>query len=426
MSATIFYSENGELSLPEEPRREGTKYKPVVLGEPLCVEICRVALGNTKDWMGDNEILASSWAKTGGDAKPAPRVMNFYREKLQPYEAISNLGAEQFGHNLIFYSPAYSGETLRMTLEILEIDQAGDEVIKFVKAVTNSLSGLPFFANQLPVLGALSMVPKVAELGIGLYNMINKNDTLLKADLDLAFERPFQNPLNPGRYVFVYGSVSPATFTKKYRLDNANKLVENGGQDASRKGGLEAPYAVIQITTDARKEYVKFQGVSQQQEFLGGIVSRLEDKYLQQIAGLLNPIAELASQGYLLSNIIRLKKDLDEVTDGDRRAKLTKMLNGELSKFGDGDTQEVLKKSLKSSGTPASAASASRPKALKKGEQVRAAVERMSGPFSVSDLQAACPNVSLSHIRRTLNDMKSQRLIRCQGRGRNATWIRTG
>ena len=121
MSATIFYSENGELSLPEDPRRDGKKYKPVVPGDPLCVEICRVALGNTDDWMGDNEIPASSWAKTGGDAKPAPRVLNFYREKPRPYEAISNLGAEYFGHNLVYYTPAYTGETLRMTLEVLEI-----------------------------------------------------------------------------------------------------------------------------------------------------------------------------------------------------------------------------------------------------------------------------------------------------------------
>lgn len=39
MPATIFYSENGELSLPEEPRNDGKKYKPVAPGEPLCVEI---------------------------------------------------------------------------------------------------------------------------------------------------------------------------------------------------------------------------------------------------------------------------------------------------------------------------------------------------------------------------------------------------
>jgi len=424
MPATIFYSENGELSLPEEPRRERKKYRPVLPGEPLCVEICRVALGNTSDWMGDNEILASSWAKTGGDAKPAPRVMNFYREKLKPYEAISNLGAEQFGHHLIFYTPAYSGETLRMTLEVLEIDQSGDEVVKFVKSVATGLTGLPFFASQLPVLGALSMVPKVAEIGIRLYNMINKNDTLLKADLDLAFERPFQNPLNPGRYVFVYGNVPPGTFAKKYRLNNANQLVDPDGQDASRKGGLEAPYAVIQITAEPRKEYVRFQAVSQQQEYLAGIVSRLEDKYLQQIAGLLNPIAELASQGHLFASILRLKKDLEDAADAERKARLAKLLEGELAKLGDGDLQTVLRRALTSSGLAANAPRGTAAKATTKAAQVRAAVARMTGPFSVSDLQAACPDVSLPHIRRTLHAMKKEKRIKCQGRGRNATWIR--
>lgn len=422
MSSTIFYSENGELSLPEEPRRDGGKYKPVAPGEPLCVEILRVALGNTKDWMGDNEILASSWAKTGGDAKPAPRLVNFYREKLKPYESISNLGAEYFGHNLVFYTPAYAGETLRMTLEVLEIDQAGDEVVQFVKSVTGSLTGLPFFAAQLPVLGALSLVPKIAEIGIKLYNLINRNDVLLKADLDLSFQRPYHTPLNPGRYLFVYGAFDPAPFTRHYRLNNANQLVETDGRDASRPGEFEAPYAVIQITTDAHKEYVRFQGLSQQQEYLGAVISRLDTKYLVQLAGLISPIAELAGQGYLLSNIARMKSDLDGATGAERKVLLARLLDAELAKFGDGNVQAVLRDSLKASGTLTKPATTT-VKKLTKAEQVREAVGRLASPFKVTEVQAACPQVSLSHIRRTLAALRKEGKIKCQGRGKNAVWV---
>jgi hypothetical protein len=439
MSATIFYSENGELSLPDEPRREEKKYKPVAPGEPLCVEIRRVALGKTEDWIGDNEILASSWAKTGGDAKPAPRLLNFYREKLKPYEAISNLGAEYFGHNLIYYTPAYGGETLRMTLEVLEIDQGGDEVAQFVKAVSGHLTRLPLFASQLPVLGAISLMPKIAEIGVKLYNLINKNDVLLKADLDLSFARPFETPLNPGRYVFVYGAVPAAAFIKKYRLSNANTLVDKDGEEASCKGGLEAPYAVIHITAEARKEYTRFEAISQQQEYLGGVISRLESKYLQQIVDLLNPIADLASQGHLVAKIATLKDEFDTTGDADRKALLVKLLAAELGKIGEGNVQDVLRSSLKGagvtlSGTKASAAKSkasttateSGPAVTKqsKAEAVRAAIERYDGPFRVSDLRVACPRISKAYIRRLLTKFKEEGYILRQGLGPSAAWVK--
>jgi hypothetical protein len=424
MPATIFYSENGELSRPEEPRRDGKKYKPVAPGEPLCVEIRRVALGNTKDWMGDNEILASSWAKTGGDAKPAPRVLNFYREKLKPFEAIANLGAEHFGHNLVFYTPAYTGETLRMTLEVLEIDQAGDEVVQFVQAVSGHLTRLPLFSSQLPVLGALSLMPKIAEIGVKLYNLINKNDVLLKADLDLSFERPYETPLNPGRYVFVYGAVPPASFIKKYRLSNANVLVDENGEDASRNGVQEAPYAVLHITAETRKEYVRFQGLSQQQEYLGGIISRLETKYLQQIIDLLNPIADLASQGHLVARIVGLKREYDETGDADRKSLVAKLLDSELTKLGDGDVQAVLRSSLKTSGVVAGTTTATGALSAKpsKAEQVRLAAERFGGPFRIADIQAACPEVKPSYLSKVLTKLKSEGVLTCSGRGRGTTW----
>lgn len=429
MSATIFYSENGELSLPEEPRRDGKKYKPVVPGEPLCVEIRRAALGNTKDWMGENEILASSWAKTGGDAKPAPRILNFYREKLRPYEAISNLGAEYFGHNLIYYSPAYNGEALRMTIEVLEVDQGGADVVKFVKSVSGGLTGLPFFAAQLPVLGALSLTPKIAEIGVGLYNMINKNDVLLKADLDLAFHRPHETPLNPGRYVFVYGTVAPGTFARKYRLNSANLLVESDGQDASRKGGLEVPYVVIQITSDPRKEYVRFEALSQQQEFLGTVISRLDDKYLQQLAGLLNPVAELASQGQLIANIARMKDEIETTANGDRKRLLTKMLDAEMAKVGDDTVQKVLRDALAGTATATTGKKGSRSKRAtvkppSKAEQIRLVIDQFPGSFSAAEIQAACPKVSLSYIRHMLDVLRKNGTVRCLSRGRSAKWVR--
>jgi len=61
---------------------------------------------------------------------------------------------------------------------------------------------------------------------------------------------------------------------------------------------------------------------------------------------------------------------------------------------------------------------------LSKTEQVRAAVDAFPGSFRVADLQAACPKVSLSHIRHLLDVWQKEGVVRCESRGRSATWIK--
>lgn len=60
----------------------------------------------------------------------------------------------------------------------------------------------------------------------------------------------------------------------------------------------------------------------------------------------------------------------------------------------------------------------------RKSAQVRAAVEQTTKPFALSDLQAACPGVSLPTIKRELQVMRSEGLVMLQGRGRGARWSR--
>src|ERR1035437_1082150 len=56
---------------------------------------------------------------------------------------------------------------------------------------------------------------------------------------------------------------------------------------------------------------------------------------------------------------------------------------------------------------------------------IQAAVEAQPGPFRVSDLQHACPGVSLDMIRRVLKDLRGTK-VECLGRGQNAQWRRIG
>jgi len=59
-----------------------------------------------------------------------------------------------------------------------------------------------------------------------------------------------------------------------------------------------------------------------------------------------------------------------------------------------------------------------------KSAQVRQAVSRMIKPFSLSEIQAECPGVSLPTIKRVLGAMKGEGLVMLNGRGRGAKWTR--
>ncbi len=60
-----------------------------------------------------------------------------------------------------------------------------------------------------------------------------------------------------------------------------------------------------------------------------------------------------------------------------------------------------------------------------KGEKTAAilrAIEQFPGPFAISDIQNACPGVSVDMIRRILKGLKADGRVECLGMGRNARW----
>ncbi|HUT54730.1 MAG TPA: Fic family protein [bacterium] len=61
-----------------------------------------------------------------------------------------------------------------------------------------------------------------------------------------------------------------------------------------------------------------------------------------------------------------------------------------------------------------------------KTELVAAAIQGMSGPFSLSDLERVCPGVSRDMIRVVLRDLKKAGKVECLGRGPGAPWKKKG
>ena len=60
-----------------------------------------------------------------------------------------------------------------------------------------------------------------------------------------------------------------------------------------------------------------------------------------------------------------------------------------------------------------------------KTDQVRAAVDRRPGPFGIADVEHDCPGVSRDMVRHVLRQMRSEGLVRVEGRGPGAKWRRT-
>lgn len=57
-----------------------------------------------------------------------------------------------------------------------------------------------------------------------------------------------------------------------------------------------------------------------------------------------------------------------------------------------------------------------------KGDRVRAEILRRTQPFSISDIETACPGISRDTVRLVLRAMKAEGLISPTGRGRSAKW----
>src|SRR5690606_6998769 len=59
-----------------------------------------------------------------------------------------------------------------------------------------------------------------------------------------------------------------------------------------------------------------------------------------------------------------------------------------------------------------------------KTEVVRDAFTRIGSPFRIKELEALCPTVSRDMIRVVMKELKEEGLVRAQGRGVAAEWIK--
>lgn len=330
---SVFFSDKTRLHLPEFPHSPDDRYEPIGRGKPLCVEIIHMAFGNVKDWWGKSEILVSSWAKTGEHAAAGARAVNVMRTGIDPYDHLSNLGAAEYGHQLVYYTPNYQGGTLRLSIEYSEVDKLKKEGIQTLGRALQGLAALPIFQ---PELAYLALAPEALELARKAYNIINRNDRFLFEHLDLTLSVPDSNVLSAGRYVLVRGGYSQK-FTQNYSLNYDNKLYAS--DRLAEEAGLKDAYAVLRIDGKERPEYKDFEATSTAQEIVDAAVN---EKMTESLAGLITDGQKAITQSGAFETVIRSKRKLDSETDADKKKNLQASIDGAL-KLLTSDQADLLK-----------------------------------------------------------------------------------
>ena len=61
-----------------------------------------------------------------------------------------------------------------------------------------------------------------------------------------------------------------------------------------------------------------------------------------------------------------------------------------------------------------------------KTEQIKAAIGRRMAPFAISDIESDCPGISRDMIRVVLRQLRDASVLRSEGRGPGARWVKTG
>jgi Fic family protein len=59
-----------------------------------------------------------------------------------------------------------------------------------------------------------------------------------------------------------------------------------------------------------------------------------------------------------------------------------------------------------------------------KAHHIRQTIESMLGPFAISDIERACPSVSRDTVRLVLRQLRDEKAIEPEGKGRGAKWVK--
>jgi hypothetical protein len=338
----IAFSENGVLhdlsSPPPDPSvPRSDDYVPVKIGQPLVVRYKLFNL-NIKEVSDDlDKIMVSSFVKTKEQKSGAAEAVNHFAFDLggSSRHVVAAFGGQNYGHELIYYTPAYLGETVRLTTKVMELDSPDQAIFSAIKNTLSTISNLPFFVEFLPF---AAMATTGASLVEKLITLIDKDDPVIRgADLDLFFGKPDSPRLKSGRIVMVKGLSDRDLIKDKFTLSPSNRLMSPDGAEVT-----DRTYFVIQVNSEKNDLYKDFDYFQEAAALL-----KLTNRKTDQVAQAIGMIAELFKQAgdvKAVKEISNLQHDVDDPAVVERIKGLRRMLSGDMKAVADGWISAILQR----------------------------------------------------------------------------------
>jgi hypothetical protein len=342
---TCLFSVGGKLQSlytgvdPALERSQG--YKDVQIGKPLVVRYLHFFLHCPKAKESNEEVMVSSFVKTQEQKKPAAESINFYDSSFEfanKRSRIEFMGGENYAHELIYYSKSYTGEPVKLTTRIMELDNS-DSSIKVIQDGIQSVGSIPIFLEYLPYFAIAKSATSVLKK---IFKMLDRDDPIVPGlNLDLHFGKPHTPLLRSGRIVCIQsadGVPSEESFSNEYELDHRNRLIRS----TDKKEFTTTSYFVIQVNQEAQPAYEDFDHFQNAAELLA-LTNRPNP------SANLKEFIETAVEGFrsysdmiTIDEMEDMRFDLDDPDSLKRFKALYKGLSGEVKSLYEAKYEKIL------------------------------------------------------------------------------------
>lgn len=238
--------------VPEENDERAAGYEPVDIGKPLVIRYLSFFI-KYKDERGDDEVMISTFIKTTEEKAGAAEAINYFNPETRFKDktfVLDDFGGQYYGHELCYYTKSYLGESIRLTTKIMELDKLDDDLINAIKTGVSCISGLPVFLSYLPY---AAMLHAGIDIAAKMIHVFNRDDRILRHDVDLHFRRNHARKLQSGRILCIPDQPEEK-FIGNYKLNSLNRLVSVDDEEAY----TDSSYFVIQINSEKNRLYEDF------------------------------------------------------------------------------------------------------------------------------------------------------------------------
>ncbi len=337
---SVLLSNGGEL-VSTSTEHPGTGYKPVTIGQPLAIELLTFFPGaNIKEWGNKAELMITSQIRLGPSQDPAAKQINMLLRnyKFRNAMPVQDYGGDVFGDPMLFYTKAYAGQRLGLTVTGVELDKISPSLWAGIRATLSNIGSMAFFTSAAPYLGAAGIGVKVAKL---LTKGIMRNDRLQINRFDFRYASMDQRLLQSGRYVFWNHAEGPTSsgMRSKYKLtgsdyDTPNVLVSKEDDETRYE---DTPYFVVRIDAKKRAEYNDFEIGAQSAELLAKWGDKTPSATIFEAIGDLAEQVNDASQLSTLNSLLREFKR----ADSEEQEKLKAQIEARLKLFSEDNSDFV-------------------------------------------------------------------------------------